>query len=170
MYFLLTLTLSACSSSTSWIGHSQEIISRFCKNNECNFELIATGYGGSETGQLKLFCMTIDCRQKMSLECARLYIVQFCEEFLQEVNANEELKPELYNYPCTNENLDIILAFEDIHHKSFQAPYIAIIILGKGKIHYSSSDENGKYIDILSENYEEALKIYHDYMNQIPKS
>lgn len=165
---LITFVVS-CSNTSSWVGISQEIIKNFSRNNSCNFELFATGYGGSGTGQLKLLCMTLICRQKMTVDNARIPLLQFCEEFLKDINTNDKIKHELHNFPCTNENLDIILTFRDLYQKSFQAPYVANIILCDGKIHYSTSDENGKYIIIHRESYEEALKIYHDYMSQITK-
>jgi hypothetical protein len=143
---------------------------------ENDFSLVGLGYQrGCDSEKLKAFVLGFIAVNHVNVDEARDLFIGLCEELLDQINANEKMKPWLTDYPYTGKNLNIILAFYQAPSRLISPPYIALVSVLNGNVCYSTH-ENDKFSDVpvetevLIETYEEALKIYKENHPEIQNS
>lgn len=97
----------------------------------------------------------------LSKDEIRKILVDCTEEFLKEMNANKEIRPELKTYPCTAKNVRISIFITDPSREKTYDPNIAVAVILNGTIHYRTNDKDNQfqYKSKTEEPYEEALKL-----------
>ena len=95
----------------------------------------------------------------MDRDEARAKIVDCVEELLADVNANEEIRPFLRDYPFTTKNVEVAIFTKYPDGKEVFDPYIRIVSVDQGdSITFRTKEPNKKsYKQCYSESYSEAL-------------
>ena len=126
--------------------------------NKHGMVLSATGGASEGTGKVKEIVVSFNFDKMVDIPEARKFLLECVEDFIERVNASEELKPGLCEFPFTVQSLEYDLAFLNL--KTYEDyPGVAFVNIYKGKIDYSES--KGKmepFNTIYRETYEEALQ------------
>lgn len=88
-------------------------------------------------------------------------ILEYLDEFLVDINANEKLRPYLATYPFTVKNVELDIYYSDPKGYHFYDPYIGVVSIEEGIVCYRTYDKEDKspYKAKIKETYEEALEI-----------
>jgi len=115
-------------------------------------------------GSIYLIGLDFEIRGPITKEKLREILVDCVEEFLAPINANEEIRPFLKNYPFTENEIQIKLFVVDVSHKDVYEPDFMIASAFGGKVYYKSKDKNLKYgyTQDIEEDYQTALKIVRE--------
>ena len=108
--------------------------------------------------------LSFQIRGSLSKERLRIIIIDCVEEFLTLINANEQLRPHLKNYPFTTKEIEIEIFVVDATGRNVYDPEIMLASSYSGKIWYETVDKDAKfgYKTSTSEDYETALKIVRE--------
>lgn len=95
-------------------------------------------------------------------ETLRQLLIESAQEMLDQINANQDLRPFLVKYPFTIENVQIIIYNHDKNDLRVYDPEIAIADISQGILMYKTADPESirlKFKNRFSETYAEALAI-----------
>lgn len=154
-----------------------KLINEFAQKIKPETDLVLTAYGinfGLPKGYQKkgIGNFTVSFRlqknksDEVSLEYARNLIVSLGEKFLEEINSNMEIRPDLDFYPFPSDYLDISVRFVDDNRVQL-GQGVAVIYFWEGKIVYEGYKIEqyetgygpvGKHFTIHKESYAEALE------------
>lgn len=116
------------------------------------------GSGGQMMDNIKKVCLDFDLQEKADVEKARRLIVAISEDFLAIINADEQLRPFLVNYPFDHRNISFTIAFKDENHR-FRTEGVACAMICGNSICYSKSPKlNEPLEEIYFEKYVDALE------------
>ena len=118
------------------------------------YNLNFIGFSGSMMDDVKEIGLSFRCTQKTTIEEARPLVIACAEELLHQVNANEEIRPYLHNYPFESKNISIEI-FLCAPGKPETLPYLDLVGAKRGNIYYYSND----IMIIHKESYDKAKKI-----------
>ena len=110
---------------------------------------------------IRILDIDFDSNRYVDISQARELMVSCSQEFLDQINSDEQIRPYLHNYPFTANNIHLGMSFVEKNSSKFiKPPYIAYVTLIKGIIYYTC-DYNplGALTDLYEEPYEEAVKI-----------
>lgn len=165
---VILLLLSACHKSHSDLADEQ--ISCYAKKAYQEKRIVLEGSGGAMMNDIKEFAMSFQCSQHLNLEQTRALIVQIVDEFLQQVNENEKIRPYLHDYPLTVNNVSLMIGFRNHQNLRPSKEHIALAYTHKDKIYYSHWDstklESSKFCDDLDESFNDAVKIVMQQENK----
>lgn len=137
-----------------------KIINKFSKELQKEYGLKLGGYGGGMMDDIKIVGGSYQSRKRVGVDEARRIYVHIIEGSLDRINADEAVRPYLHNYPFTTDNLEFRLGFIDEKHKLMSDGYVSLVFICRNDIYYESYDhEAGKFYDLYSEPYEEAVAI-----------
>ena len=112
--------------------------------------------------------LAFQIKRPIDQDAARKLIVDCVEEFLKEVNQDQEIRPYLRNFPFTSNNIRIqIYNFESVG-ELYSHPIIGYLIINDGVITYDTH-EKGELLKCKSkikESYEDALKIVQSQLTE----
>jgi hypothetical protein len=145
--------------SPRYVFLAREITKKTAITLRDNYNLYLVGTGGQMMDDIQVLHMGFDFFQEVDLKKARELMVHAISEYLREINANEEVRPFLHEYPFEAKNVEVRIWFYAPDHSR----------LPPDKIYYSSSIDGilNYYIrgketptreSIYEETYEEALK------------
>jgi hypothetical protein len=162
--FLIGVLLSMCSCNDSknkdldYTEIANKITFQFAKKMQKSKNLMFAGWGGAMMRDIQTMNVSFNYYVPLQVPAARKLVVECVQEYLKDINANEEVRPYLRNYPFTEKNVTLaIFLYEKNGDDSFH-PNLRYVTSSIGNIRYCS--HNGKeFIDLLKEPYEEALKI-----------
>lgn len=155
-----------------------KLIIEFAQKIKKETGLVHTGYGINNTlpegyhrkgiGNFDAsFRLQKNKNDEITLEFARNLILFLGENFLQEINSDLEVRPDLDFYPFTSDSIDITVHFEDENRVDL-GQGVALIYFKRGKIIYQGYKIQeyatrygtvGKHFTIHEESYAEALEI-----------
>lgn len=167
-FFIFLLLLSACHKSHSDLADEQ--MSCYAKKAYQEKGIVLEGSGGEMMNDIKVFTLSFNCFEHLTLAQTRVLMVQVIDEFLQQVNADEKIRPYLHDYPLTVKNVSLMIGF--INHQNKRPPkeYIALAYTHKDIIYYSHWDstqlESSKFCDDYQESFSDAVKIVMQKENQ----
>jgi hypothetical protein len=151
--------ITSCTSSPLYIQLINREMDIFIGERKRDNNLILLGSGGALMHDVKLVDFHfMTCEKKMNIKYARRMIVETIESFLKQINANEDIRPFLHNFPFLVTNLEIIISCSDDHDIE---PENFIVMVGtiKGKLRYFVKKHDGNYKKVHEEPYEEGLQI-----------
>jgi hypothetical protein len=182
--FLLIFLLLSClktQKKTTYVDYYIEGI-RFL-NNTKDFEeknkLYLASYGlnldakkdSTSKNSIYQFEVTFDSLEKLDINNARKKIIKCTEEYLKEINDNEELKKYLYKYPFTNKELFLCISFYEINGESLKNDYITSCAVDENIVYYTIEYSDDSFERIHEEPYEQALEIVNNNITpDIPKN
>jgi len=99
--------------------------------------------------------------RKLSKDEARELLFVCAEEFMNDVNANEELRPYLLEFPFTLKNVGISFYFQEEDGAEFHHPDLSYAAWRSGKMEFATKDpkKNGSFQVFDQETHEEALAL-----------
>lgn len=100
----------------------------------------------------------------LTREEAREILVDAVQEFLSEVNSNEEIRPYLKVYPFAAKNITVSIYIRGPKNESLFDPDISVATAYGGKIWYKTNDKKHKndYKSEYEESFEEAVKLVNE--------
>jgi hypothetical protein len=158
--FAFLFILSACHQDESDLAHAQ--FSRYSKKAYKEKGLVLEGCGGSMMTDIKELMLSFASPEHLTLDQTRRLVVQTLDEFLNQVNADEKIRPRLHNYPFTPKNIALSIGFRD-QGKRPPREYIAYVHLSEGTVYYHHWDatraEYDQFCDPYKESINDAIKI-----------
>lgn len=132
------------------------------KRLEQKYNMSISAVGGATKEGLWLLTVMFDRKgEPMTIEEGRRVIIDCIQEYLKDINNDEELRPYLKVYPFTIDNLHVaIINFAKDGSLVFD-PILELITSRQEKIIYRTRDsaDKYKYKNTFEETYEEALGI-----------
>ena len=119
---------------------------------------------GMPGGIVKTLGIKFHIEGPLSKEDLRQILVNSTQNFVDYVNANQEIKPFLEKYPFEINNIDITLFLIDSSGKNIDHPEIGIAGIRNGKLYYRTL----KYSEMppgktcVEESYEDTVKILQE--------
>lgn len=135
------------------------IINKTGKKLEKRYKMIPCGFGINNG--FKFLEISFHIRRPIPKEELRCMLIDCADEFLKNINTNEEIKPYLENYPFTHKNVGIIFYIYDTSGDDLWHPNITIAEIIKNKLSFKTEDPEdiGGYKEETEETIEEALQL-----------
>ena len=157
------ISLPCCSKKPSepiYCQYADDITHPYIAYVSKKYQLYCYGQGGGFLQNVnKIILYFENQNKKLDVEQSRILIVNCVEELLQRINKYERIRPYLQNYPFTNKEIKISIAFYNKTEKRVEQKYIAFIFIKNGKLTYCSyNHETKQFIDMHEEPYTEALE------------
>ena len=167
--FLLALTIS-CNRENALSSYEEpeycklatEIINSCAQEFRTEKGLFTIGTGGALMYNVKELDLMCESYQQVNTEEARKLVVECVNRILEKVNADEEIRPYLENFPFTANNIEFGILFFQKKDKHFvKDGFIASAGSLKGKLYYRVFDatEPTTLNTIHEEPFEEGLRI-----------
>ena len=167
-YFtLLILTICICGCENKYDYHPTEkqklansIRKKMAVQLENELDLIPCGTAGQMLDQIKMLGLAFDYHNSLTIDEGRKLLISSVEKFVSEVNANEDIRPFLDNYPFEAKNIEIRIFIQRPDGSHFTPDGLVVISAINGVLNYKIDDPNGPLFETVhSETYEEALKM-----------
>jgi len=168
LVFILILpvlfTLSGCKNEESYhVQLAHLLMGKYVKKMREEKGLELSGIGGAMMFKVSELTLRFLSNEKLEISEARKLYLEVVQGFLPIVNADKKIRAYLKNYPCTHENINFSIAFEDPKtRRDVDPPYVAHVFYSRGRIVYSFYDkEKDQFNQDLkyAEKYEDALRI-----------
>ena len=161
--FGVLATMLSCSSFTSQEPDYEKIADKITVKTAKKLEeekgLILIGIGGRMMHDIQMMMMGFNYYHEVDIDNARHLLVDSVEEYLSAINASEEVRPYLHEYPFTAQNIEINIYFYKPDKHEVPLGKIMIAAAEKGKlIYYIDEPETYALKRICEEPYEDALK------------
>ena len=125
---------------------SSEILNFSAKLGENCYLFLEDSYIAYDD-EIKKICLRYSSQKLLTLNEARLLIVELTEEFLDRLNSGPPLTFEAEQYPLTAAHLDIRINFESFYGKYCDEQYMGLIWLQKNCVHYFAFDRKDIKLD-----------------------
>ncbi len=123
--------------------------------------LIGTGEGMMD--DIKMMAMSFEYYQELDLKAARELLLYVINEYLSNINNNEEVRPYLHEYPFTAKNIEIRIYIYNSDGTEISPNKINTISAVDSNLRYSTINSEKFSRDIiLRETYEEGMKKLHE--------
>ena len=108
-----------------------------------------------------MLALSFDYRQPTTIENGRKLLIAAVQEFVQSVNAEEQIRPYLQNYPFEAKNVQISIFLQNPDGSKLSSG-LHVISAYEGILNYNIDDPEGPlFKTLLEETYEEALQKLH---------
>lgn len=157
----LIIILTSCEDVPSHIRTSNIITRNYLDKVTKKYGVYCYGIGGSFRENIHIIDITFTTYDEIQdINIARYLYVNLMEEFMQEINNNENIRQYLVTYPFPIEGFKMSIIFSDKTTNYFaKNPFIADVMLAKGNLVYSTLDkENFGFEEIYRESYSEAYE------------
>ena len=122
-------------------------------------DLYLIGTGGGMMNDIQMMAMSFDYYQEVDLKKARELLVYAVNEYLSDINSNEEIRPYLHEYPFTAKNVEIrIWIWKPDRSKPSSEKILYISAIDGILTYYLDFPEKYTFKAIYEETYEEALQ------------
>lgn len=150
---------------------ANEIMSKVANSLIKRHKMDWIGEGGGMMGSVYLLTLRFQIHHPMDRDEARERIVDCVELLLDAVNANEEIRPFLKNYPFTVKNVSVAIFTDHPDGSDVFDPDISVVSVGKsGYVIYRTEEPNGPKYEYKSEYrelYSDALaKLKHRFKSK----
>lgn len=121
--------------------------------------LYLVGTGGGMMNDIQMMAMSFHFYQEVDLEEARELVVYAANEYLLDINNNEEIRSYLHEYPFTAKNVEIHIWVYEPDRSRLSPEKIYYISAINGVLNYYIRGlEEYSRVAICKETYEEALQ------------
>lgn len=129
------------------------------KTLEKTYPLYAIGLGGSMMDNIKKMHLSLRSKNVLSIDEARIQIVNAIQLYLNNVNKNEKVRPYLANYPFTPKNIEIILFIFREDEEELAVGRLAVVSNYREKVRYEVVKSKYHNEVVFEESFEEAKRI-----------
>ena len=120
--------------------------------------LIPCGTGAQMMHQIKMLALAFDYRKPLDIETGRHFLVEAVQEFTSAINADNDIRPYLDNYPFDAKNVIIEICLQNQNGSDLGASELCIIESSEGVLRYKIHDSNDRLKTVYTETYDEALQ------------
>jgi hypothetical protein len=158
--FLFLLTSVFCFSNENRFGiQIEEITEIFSEEVYKRYQLELQAFGVQPRFQTRGITLYYTGDKKVNLTESRVIMVNLMHEFLKRINARQELRPFLIEYPLTLKYLDLSISLRHEGQKTKNS-FMGYVYNEEGTICYNTFQMNtDELTTIHSETYEEAFEI-----------
>jgi hypothetical protein len=155
--------LFGCSSlsyqSPRYVKLAAEITEKTAQKLKGKKNLYLVGTGGGMMNDIQAMHMSFHFYQEVDLKEARELVVYAANEYLLDINNNEEIRPYLHEYPFTAQNVEVVVFFYNPDGSKVASGKIKVAAVKQGKVvYYIDYPEKYTLKSIYEEPYEEALQ------------
>lgn len=139
-----------------------EVVNTSIKQLNERYGLISVGRGGSEKDyKSNREFIAFKINRKLTIEEARILIIEIVELLLNNINNNTEINHFLYNNPFTYKNIETVVYIYDKGSDTFHPNIGLVSLTRRGTINFVTYEPNTEYeyATDVEEPYEEAYKI-----------
>ena len=141
--------------SPRYVKLAHEITASTAKKLEEEKKLYLIGTGGRMMYDIKMMAMTFNYYCEVDLKRARELIVFATNEYLGDINNNQEIRPYLHEYPFNAKNVDIMIFVYHPDRSELPPEKSYCITSWNGVVKYYTRCDRDH--PIFKETYEEAL-------------
>lgn len=121
--------------------------------------LIPIGTGGRMMNEIKMLALSFNYDKTITIDEARELLIYSVNEFVSEINACEEIRQYLYNFPFESRNVQVRIFLLNPDHRKVGTGELSIISSIDGVFEYEIDAPDGKkLITVQKETYEEAVQ------------
>lgn len=151
------------SKSRDYTDMAREIRTNVGKKLAKKHHMDLIGVTGGMMGSVYLIGVHFQIHHPMNSDEARERIIDCVQELLAAVNANEEIRPFLKNYPFTEKNIDITIFTTNPDGSEVFDPYIRVVSANPvGVLIYRTEDQTSarkmSYKSVYEESYSQAVE------------
>jgi hypothetical protein len=120
-------------------------------------ELIPCGTGSGMMDQIRMLAMSFNYYKEIDMLQARQLLIDAGTVFLKNINANEQIRPFLQNYPFKPENIQIRIFLYNPNGKEPDFGKLTVISLIDGELRYKiDNPETNSFRVIYRETFDQA--------------
>lgn len=160
---VIGLFIAGCNQRTAGqVNKKEQVVKEIQKKTSNQLalakDLIPCGTCGRMMDQIKLLGLTFFYRHPVDVEQGRRLLITAVQTLIANVNANEQVRPYLNNFPFESKNVELIIHLQRPDGSRFGAGELCVLQAEEGKIEYLIQDSKGALTAIYQETYEEALQ------------
>ena len=166
IFYMILSFLVGCGPPNEQLSHEEklafQIRSKIAHKLVVKYDMKVIGFSAAmPAGVINNLGLLFQVSRILTREEARVILVDGVQEFLAEVNANEEIRPYLKAYPFTAKNITVDIYMRGSKGENVYDPNIEAASAYGGKIWYATKDKNKKYgyKSEYKESFEEAVKL-----------
>jgi len=135
---------------------ADKITNRTAEKLKKEKKLILIGIGGRMMDDIQMMAMSFNYYHEVNLEQARELLIYAINEYLSDINNNQDVRPYLHEYPFTSKNVEIRIFIYGPDRKKLPPDKIGYISSIDGVLeYYTRADDDHP---ICRETYAEALR------------
>ncbi len=115
--------------------------------------LVLCGTGAQMMNKIDMLGLYFDCEKQIKIEEARKLLVDTAEQFLNDINSNEKIRPYLCHYPFKITDIEIEIYTPPLK----KANELAVVSIAKGCLVYENYDFSSLEV-VFKETYQEGLQ------------
>ena len=166
--YVLLLFLVACSGTNYQPSEKSRIVNEIraktARRLKIELGLEPAGFGGQMMDEVKMLALAFDYNKPIEMEEGRKLLVEAVHTFVSMVNANEAIRPYLYNYPFEPKNIIVTIYLKNPDRSSIEPEKLCIVSADEGNIRYEVEDSKTTLLrTIYSESFAEAERKVKDY-------
>ncbi len=159
---IIIFSLSSCTSFTYQVPDYEKIADQITEKTTTKLaeqkNLVLVGTGGQMMNDIQMMAMSFNYYHEVDLKQARKLIVYAIDEYLSDINNNEEVRLYLHEYPFTAKNIEINIFVYNPDKSRLSPEKIYLISSVEGKVNYYVRDADSRKA-ICKETYEEASEL-----------
>ena len=171
LLFFVCFSLSAKENTEeNYELYANKIVSSFARDMKKELGLICIGEGGCMPHDVQKMSVKFIAYQRATVEQARKLLIQVTEKFIKAINADEEIRPFLRNYPIVEPfRAGVSISFNQKNNRRYTDGSVAYVLQVKNRIFYEKEDPSSRngLSTIFEEAYEDALKIVQSQKKEI---
>ena len=134
---------------------ADKITNRTAEKLKKEKKLTLIGIGGRMMDDIQMMAMSFNYYQEVNLEQARELLIYVINEYLSDINNNQDVRPYLHEYPFTSKNVEIRIFIYGPDRRTLHPDKIGYISSIDGVLeYYTGADDDHP---ICRETYTEAL-------------
>ena len=140
--------------------YSDAIVNPYCTYLKKTYQLHCYGNGGGFLENINNIQLNFNGIRNLSIEEARILIIECTEELLKRINEDTQVRPYLSHYPFTEKGLTLLINFDKKNGETVDANFIADVFTCNEMIYYDIYDPQKNLLKkIYQEPYQNALQI-----------
>jgi len=157
---LLIISLAfGCNSMTCKLSEDEKIVNQITQETAKKLKekknLILIGTGGQMMHEIEMLAMSFNYYHEVNLEQARELLIYAINEYISDINNNQDVRPYLHEYPFTSKNAEIRIFIYGPDRNKLPSDKIGYISSIDGVLeYYTGADDDHP---ICRETYTEAL-------------
>jgi hypothetical protein len=141
--------------SPRYVKLAHEITEKVAKELKAQKNLYLIGTGGRMMDDIQMMAMSFNYYQEVNLEQARKLLIYVINEYISDINNDQDVRPYLHEYPFTSKNVEIRIFIYGPDRRKLPPEKIGYISSIDGVLeYYTRADDDHP---ICRETYAEAL-------------
>ncbi len=170
---ITVLFMTACQEGSYKPSAKQKLSDKILNNVAAQLQkkikgLHPCGTGGQMMDQIKMLALSFDYFGPMDIEKGREILLIVVNEFIETINADENIRPYLNNFPFEPKNIQIRIFLRKKDGSDPDLGELSIITSMNGFLEYEIDDpETTLFTSIYKETYEESVhKVKEEHVSQ----